>query len=137
VSTGNHINPNPLPPSAVKNIPSALLPSTDTPLTLSQTKSAVPQAATQPAAQAPAAATKTLADLLMERFVRVEDLRGSGSNFPYRGVCAKCGWQTHQFAFGDAQQLVFTHAQSHWRDIPLALYAGSVTADAAKQKGAA
>lgn len=62
-------------------------------------------------------AKKTLAELLSEHFVRVDDLRSSGNHFPFRGRCEKCGWHTHQFAEHDARQLTILHVQQHWRDV--------------------
>lgn len=78
-----------------------------------------------PASKQPAAASapvsepskKTLPQLILEHFVRIEDLSKTGSFYPWRGVCAKCGWQTLQHVKADAEQLVFNHAQQHWRDV--------------------
>ena len=82
---------------------------------------------TEPAIAPPVAGAtksrKTLADLITERFVKVEDLRKSPVqyNYAWRGVCTKCGWHTHQFDEASARDLVFKHAQQHWRDLALIL----------------
>ena len=60
---------------------------------------------------------QTMQQLIEEHFVKVEDLATTASNYPWRGVCKKCGWQTYQFTKDAALQLVRSHAQTHWRDL--------------------
>jgi hypothetical protein len=59
---------------------------------------------------------KALEAIVEKNYVSVEDLRKTTSNYPFRGVCKKCGWQTHQMNQADAAALVKTHAMQHWQD---------------------
>lgn len=60
---------------------------------------------------------KSLLKLIEEHFVQVDDLTVSGSHYPFRGTCKKCGWHTHQFDRESAFILTRSHAQQHWRDV--------------------
>jgi hypothetical protein len=60
---------------------------------------------------------KSLLALIEEHFVQVDDLTKGGSHFPWRGLCKKCGWHTHQFNREDAFILTRSHAGQHWRDV--------------------
>jgi hypothetical protein len=104
----------PAPAAPVKTLPTA-------PSTKLQDKDLVAPA-TSPATQseqAPAAKQpkKSLLALIEEHFVQIDDLRDSGNHFPFRGVCRKCGWHTHQFSYDEAFVLTRSHAQTHWRDV--------------------
>jgi hypothetical protein len=58
----------------------------------------------------------TLLPLIEKNFVSVENLAGTGSFYPFRGVCKQCGWQTHQLNRDDAFALTRTHAMKHWQE---------------------
>jgi hypothetical protein len=73
----------------------------------------VSEPAAVPASQEP----KSLMKLIEEQFVQVVDLAGTTSSYPWRGVCKKCGWHTHQFTQDDAFRMTRSHAQIHWRDV--------------------
>ena len=45
----------------------------------------------------------------------VEVITLIGSFYTYRGRCKECGWQTFQFDQTQAEDLVKTHAFTHWR----------------------
>lgn len=46
-----------------------------------------------------------------------QDIQLVGSNYSWRGVCKKCGWQTMQFDKQQAHSLVKRHALKHWREL--------------------
>lgn len=46
-----------------------------------------------------------------------QDIQLVGSNYSWRGVCKKCGWQTMQFDKNQAHALVKRHALKHWREL--------------------
>jgi hypothetical protein len=105
----------PAPATPVKPLPTA--PTTklqDKDLVSPAEPSATPS---QAAAAAPATPKKSLLTLIEEHFVQVDDLRSSGSHYPWRGRCKKCGWHTHQFTREDAFLGTRSHAQTHWRDV--------------------
>jgi hypothetical protein len=46
----------------------------------------------------------------------VQDVQLVGFNYSWRGICKKCGWQTHQFSKQQAHNLVKRHGLQHWRE---------------------
>lgn len=52
----------------------------------------------------------------LDKYVAVEELPAS-SQYTHKGVCRKCGWQSHQYSEADARESVFTHAQKHLREV--------------------
>lgn len=46
-----------------------------------------------------------------------QDIQLLGSNYSWRGICKKCGWQTMQFDKQQAHALVKRHALKHWREL--------------------
>jgi hypothetical protein len=49
----------------------------------------------------------------VDSIIHVENV---GGNLPFRGVCKKCGWQTHQPSDEAARQAVSSHAGRHIRE---------------------
>jgi hypothetical protein len=84
------------------------------PPSLAPTPPAPPVANAAGASPTPTPPKQTLAEIL-EQFVSVKSLAGTGSLFSHEGICTKCGWHTMQLSAAAALTLVRQHVQQHWR----------------------
>jgi hypothetical protein len=95
---------------------STTTPTFSPPPSLAPTPPAPPVANAAGASPTPTPAKQTLAEIL-EQFVSVKSLAGTGSLFSHEGICTKCGWHTMQLSAAAALTLVRQHVQQHWRSV--------------------